>query len=527
MDQGSVVRGEELITIDEMLFSKELGAGGESRWEDDPFSGFDNGLGEDRGQQGQGQPDEILVDGGRLGRGQDEEISRLKTKISVLESQLTIRTNEARVFKEQLEWVSREYEALKITEKKLKDQIDVLTPKCSLLEDRIAADKEKHERQIRELVQDMQGIEGAVGGMTSTPIDERGRKEWAGLLAKPRSQEASCRPKGGRSDSRRDRNYGTKSRTISTGQWSSGPRRKSSRYEIERSRSKDSLYSSSNSLGDGGNSGSESESDNEGSLTMRRSILLREIPRINAFRLGGSQDVVDFFRDFEKYCVEKLGENRKFWVKELGEFLDSRLEDMYRAIINVGDPKYEVVKNRIIDQVRRIKGGIKYRKKNEFEEARMEKGEKLETFAHRLESLAREKFGDDGINESKDLMRKFLATVPSYVRETINAKRKEKMKWTKKRLMWWDVLEMIEDREIEGQRSSREDREEREVMVGRNVQENDRVSKKSYRDAVRSHPVEVMAKFLEEYEKDRDRKEEEGWSYVGRNRTRNQNRRPA
>ena len=304
MDQGSVV--EELITIDEVRVSEEQGAvGGESRWEDDPFSGFNNLVGGSVGQQGQGEVVEIPGNGRRECWEHLEEIGNLKGTIIALETQLSVRTQERKSLREQLEWVTREWEALKIKEKKLKDQIDVLTPKCSLLEDMIAADKEKHERQIRELVQDMQGIEGAVGGMTSTPIDERGRKEWAGLFAKPRSQEASCRPKGGRSDSRRDRNYGTKSRTISTGQWSSGPRRKSSRYEIERSRSKDSLYSSSNSLGDGGNSGSESESDNEGSLTMRRSILLREIPRINAFRLGGSQDVVDFFRDFEKYCVEK------------------------------------------------------------------------------------------------------------------------------------------------------------------------------------------------------------------------------
>ena len=143
MDQGSVVRTEDLITMDEVRIGEEQGAvGGESRWEADPFSGFDNLLGEDRGQQGQGQPDKILVDGGRLGRGQDEEISRLKTKISVLESQLTIRTNEARVFKEQLEWVTREYEAIKIREKKLKDQVDLLMPKCSVLEDRIETNKD-------------------------------------------------------------------------------------------------------------------------------------------------------------------------------------------------------------------------------------------------------------------------------------------------------------------------------------------------------------------------------------------------
>ena len=126
-DQGSVVRSEELITVDEMLFSKELGARGESRWENDPFSGFDNVVGEDRGQQGKGQPDEILVDGGRLGREQDEEISRLKTKISVLESQLLMGNNERRVLQEQVKWMKRKNEELKIREKRLKEQINILT----------------------------------------------------------------------------------------------------------------------------------------------------------------------------------------------------------------------------------------------------------------------------------------------------------------------------------------------------------------------------------------------------------------
>ena len=39
------------------------------------------------------------------------------------------------------------------------------------------------------------------------------------------------------------------------------------------------------------------------------------------------------------------------------------------------------------------------------------------------------KFGDDGISENKELMKKFLETVLPSVAEYMNARRKEKMRW--------------------------------------------------------------------------------------------------
>ena len=69
----------------------------------------------------------------------------------------------------------------------------------------------------------------------------------------------------------------------------------------------------------------------------------------------------------------------------------------------------------------------------------------MDLYAYRLEALARKKFRDVGINESKPLMRKFLDTIPRYVAEQVNMNRKEKMRWTKERLLWEDVLGLIED----------------------------------------------------------------------------------
>ena len=539
-DQGSVVKVDELVVVDEdqyQTFDVQLNGGerwmeqtlgepvnlGDTGGKEDPFEGYFNG---EKGQQDQVAIDEVQSIKEKECQEHAAVISKLEIDICVLKTQLAMRNNEKRMLHEQLERMKRENEELKTREKRLKEQIGILTPKCIQLEEKILVDREKHDKQMRDLVIEMHGIEGAVGRMTSTPIGEGGRQEWTQTYTKPWSPEDSYKRSEGKNDGRKVRNLGAKGGAIKKDRWSGSGRkgRSSSRFEKERSRSRDSLYSSSKSMSESEDSGAESETGDEGSINVRRSVLIREVPKISPFRLAGSQDIVEFFKEFEKYCQEKLGENRKFWVKELGEFLDSRLAELYRAIVNVGDPKYEVVKDRIIAHVRRIKGGIKYRKKNEFEEARMDRGEKLETYAHRLESLARKKFGDDNINENKDLMRKFIATVPSYVRETINAKRKDKMKWSKKRLMWWDVLEMIEDREIEDHKSSKEDREDREIMLGRTGHEKNRAGSKSYKDAVISSPVEVMAKFLEEYEKDRERKDEEGWTYVGRNRDRNRNK---
>ena len=46
---------------------------------------------------------------------------------------------------------------------------------------------------------------------------------------------------------------------------------------------------------------------------------------------------------------------------------------------------------------------------------------------HKIETLVRKKFGDDGINENKDLMRNYLETMPISGSEAINAIRKKKI----------------------------------------------------------------------------------------------------
>ena len=56
------------------------------------------------------------------------------------------------------------------------------------------------------------------------------------------------------------------------------------------------------------------------------------------------------------------------------------------------------MKELIIDQVRRVKTVIKYRRSRDFKKARMGENESVDMYAHRLETLARKKFGDEWIN---------------------------------------------------------------------------------------------------------------------------------
>ncbi|RXG71119.1 hypothetical protein Avbf_04773 [Armadillidium vulgare] len=265
---------------------------------------------------------------------------------------------------------------------------------------------------------------------------------------------------------------------------------------LNKGKSIDSLYSSSM---DSEKEDEERESDQstDTDYDVKRSILIRDIPKISKFNVYGTKDVHDFFKEYESYCKEKFSENKGFWVKELGEFLEGRMLDFYKAVVSVGEPKYEVVKQRIEDQVRRVKGGVKYRKVNDFDKARMGKNERLDLYAHRLETLARKKFGDEDVNENKLLMKKFLETIPTSVAEFINARRKEKMRWARERLRWEDVLEIVEDREFNV--PERSENEQIHVFSGRSENRGPPTQYKSYRDALRANPYEVMVKFLEDF----------------------------
>ena len=102
-------------------------------------------------------------------------------------------------------------------------------------------------------------------------------------------------------------------------------------------------------------------------------------------------------------------------MKELEDTLEGRVLEFYPTITNIGGEKYETVRDRIMSQGKRIKRGVQYKKTNDFEKARRGKNEEVGTYVSRLETPGRAKFGDEGINENKAIIKKFLDTVPNHV----------------------------------------------------------------------------------------------------------------
>ena len=343
--------------------------------------------------------------------------------------------------------------------------------------------EEKMELKVCEMMRELAGMDGAIASMVKTSTPVLG-KEW---LLKPKEK--------GEPEKVKDQGDGEKKKKKS-----SKKRRHERKLKARMSKSTDSLYSSvsgeevKEKVDTDEDDSSSSSSSDEG-VDAYKGLVIREVPRIDKFLLYGSQDIEDFFRKYENYCKRKVGEDDRYWVKELGEFLEGRLADYYRIMIEDGDQKYDEVKERIIEFVKRVKGGVKYKKRNAFDEARMREGESLEGYACRLESAARKRFGREGINENKELMRKFLATVPNRVYELINARRKEKMRSNGTRLMWFDVLEMIEDRVFD--ENERRVLEGQSVYMGREASSGNRFA--TYCDAVQRKPVEIVAQYLMDF----------------------------
>ncbi|XP_066964919.1 uncharacterized protein [Macrobrachium rosenbergii] len=279
---------------------------------------------------------------------------------------------------------------------------------------------------------------------------------------------------------RRGEGEGSSDSEVDGGEWIKVDKKrgkKSVMSKMDVSAEVDSLYSEEGMKGQSESSESEKE--------VRKAMYVREVPRCEKYNEYRSRDVHDFFREYERFCQDKYGESKSVWARELGEYLTGFLLDMYRVIMSVGDVEYDKVKARLVEQARRMKASVKYKRKNEFDEARMKAGETLSLYACRLETLARKKFGDDGIDECTELVRKLLGTVPDGVREFVNLKRKEKKRWTNERLTLGEILEIVEDYELD-----RVIRESRSVSVRAGVDE--RVPEfGSFRDAVLRGPMRM------------------------------------
>ena len=90
---------------------------------------------------------------------------------------------------------------------------------------------------------------------------------------------------------------------------------KNSRHERlmnKRGVSIDSLYGSVD--GSSRNDDSESGEQSGSEYDVKRSILIREVPRPGKYELKGTKDIQDFFREYEKYWEERFSDKKTFWV---------------------------------------------------------------------------------------------------------------------------------------------------------------------------------------------------------------------
>ena len=94
--------------------------------------------------------------------------------------------------------------------------------------------------------------------------------------------------------------------------------------------------------------------------------------------------------------------------------MEGRVLELYHTITSIDESKYETVWDRITNQLKRIKMGVNYKRTNDFQQARMWKNEEVGT------TLARDSFRDEGINESKEIIKKFLDVVPNHVSDQVN-----------------------------------------------------------------------------------------------------------
>ena len=91
---------------------------------------------------------------------------------------------------------------------------------------------------------------------------------------------------------------------------SSKKRRHERRMKARIDKSRDSLYS--NGEEDVSKSGTQESEEEEYETEVHKSIALREPPKIEKLDAYGRKDVNVWFREFETYCKEKLGEHKKF-----------------------------------------------------------------------------------------------------------------------------------------------------------------------------------------------------------------------
>ena len=176
-------------------------------------------------------------------------------------------------------------------------------------------------------------------------------------------------------------------------------------------------------------------------------ILIKEVPKLenlNKYSSDSEKDMKEFLEQYEMICQNLYPNQTEKWVAELENKLSGPLKEFYASYISVGEISWEKVKPRLIKQNEIIKKSVKFKKQDDFNNAKKKRTENLQSYAYRLEALAGK---DSSVNDNK-LCEKFIETVADKERNKILKKKKEYENFGA--VFKWDViLEMIVDDELE------------------------------------------------------------------------------
>ena len=176
--------------------------------------------------------------------------------------------------------------------------------------------------------------------------------------------------------------------------------------------------------------------------------VITELPKVEPFNNSKQQDVHQFFNDYERYCQQRYYGRKNLWVKGLGESLGEQMLKAFQAMIadSGTNVKYESLKNRLIRQANRMKKTSHHDPRKNFDSIKMKSNESTWEYAHRLETAAIEKFGDEFIDgKDNEILKKFLDTVPENIRRAVNKQRKIRKQMGVNRYTWSDVMQDLEE----------------------------------------------------------------------------------
>ena len=78
--------------------------------------------------------------------------------------------------------------------------------------------------------------------------------------------------------------------------------------------------------------------------------LITQMPKVDIFRNQRSQDVWQFFDEYEQYSQQCYPDRKTVWVRELADRLEGEMLMVYKAMVGEAGSniKYEVLKDRLI-----------------------------------------------------------------------------------------------------------------------------------------------------------------------------------